>query len=234
MSIATASAETEAALPFWLVNVPKSEWPEKCPDFLINASDRDRAILSTPDSQYYRPSWAEVQEYVKTSRIDAFRRLPSDLRRYLAFVAKLKEDYGSILNFITEKRLQWTDREPKDADPFNDPDTGFADDLKILYNDWPYGIDTKIIHLVVWTKFELEDDPATGELMAPTRQKIDKFVERTFRSRVPGDNVIWFKNWKSLKSVHGIEHFHVMLHDPDMGFVKEITNGDIPASQCTQ
>ena len=66
---------------------------------------------------------------------------------------------------------------------------GFADDLKILYNDWPYGIDTKIIHLVVWTKFELEDDPATGELTAPTRQKIDKFVERTFRSRVPGDNV---------------------------------------------
>ena len=64
MSIAKASAETGAALPFWLVNVPKSEWPEKCPDFLVNASDRDRAILSTPDSQYYRPSWAEVQEYV--------------------------------------------------------------------------------------------------------------------------------------------------------------------------
>lgn len=66
---------------------------------------------------------------------------------------------------------------------------GFADDLKILYNDWPYGIDTKIIHLVVWTKFELEDDPATGQLTAPMRQKIDEYVERTFRSRVPGDSV---------------------------------------------
>lgn len=65
----------------------------------------------------------------------------------------------------------------------------FAADLKILYNDWPYGIDTKIIHLVVWTKFELEDDPATGELTAPMRKKIDDFVERTFRSRVPRDNV---------------------------------------------
>lgn len=110
----------------------------------------------------------------------------------------------------------------------------FAADLKILYNDWPYGIDTKIIHLVVWTKFELEDDPATGELTAPMRKKIDDFVERTFRSRVPRDNVIWFKNWRSLKSVHGIEHFHVMLHAPDMDFIKEITHGDIPASQSLQ
>jgi hypothetical protein len=43
--------------------------------------------------------------------------------------------------------------------------------------------------------------------------------------------VIWFKNWRSLKSVHAVEHFHVMLFDPDPGFVKEITNGDVPLSQ---
>lgn len=27
-----------------------------------------------------------------------------------------------------------------------------------------------------------------------------------------------------------MEHFHVMMKDPDMEFVKEITNGDSPAS----
>lgn len=41
--------------------------------------------------------------------------------------------------------------------------------------------------------------------------------------------VIWFKNWASLKSVKSVEHFHVMLFDPDMEFVNEITNGDIPS-----
>ncbi|MCJ1470097.1 hypothetical protein MMC07_008742 [Pseudocyphellaria aurata] len=234
MSIATALVDTEeteqaeAALPFWLVNVPRSEWPEKCPDFLINVSDRDRAILGTPDSQFRRLSWKEVQECIRTKRIDGFRRLPSDLRRYLAFNAKVKEDYGSVNNYIIQKMLQWTDQEPKDADAFNNPDTV---DLRILYNHWPYGIDIKIIHLVVWTKFDLDDDPATGELTAPMRQKIDDFVERKFRSRVPENNVIWFRNWKSLKSIQGIEHFHVMLHDPDMDFVREVTNGDIPTSQ---
>ena len=65
----------------------------------------------------------------------------------------------------------------------------WADDIKILYNDWPYGIDTKIIHLVVWTKFDLDEDPITGDLTAGKRQEIDDYVERTFRTRVPREKV---------------------------------------------
>jgi hypothetical protein len=121
-----------------------------------------------------------------------------------------------------------------------------ADDIRILYNDWPYGVDTDIIHLVVWTKFELEDDPATGDLTPHAGEAIERYVLRTFCSRVPahqvcqlqyeydgrrelmGFQVVWFKNWKSLKSVHAVEHFHVMLHRPDMAFVREITRGDVP------
>ena len=43
--------------------------------------------------------------------------------------------------------------------------------------------------------------------------------------------VIWFKNWRSLKSINSVEHFHVMLYDPDPEFVNKITNGDVPLSQ---
>lgn len=43
--------------------------------------------------------------------------------------------------------------------------------------------------------------------------------------------VIWFKNWRSLKSIHAVEHFHVMLYDPDADFVREITDGDVPLSE---
>lgn len=43
-----------------------------------------------------------------------------------------------------------------------------------------------------------------------------------------GLQVIWFRNWKSLKSVHAVEHFHVMLYRPDMEFVHEVTDGDVP------
>jgi hypothetical protein len=40
--------------------------------------------------------------------------------------------------------------------------------------------------------------------------------------------VIWFKNWASLKSIHAVEHFHVMLFDPDMEFIRQVTGGDVP------
>lgn len=132
------------------------------------------------------------------------------------------------------------------------------DDIKIIYNDWPYGIDKSIVHLCVWTKFPLdvdEEDP-NGDLTPEMRAKIDAYVEKTFGSRVPAENVsysalvpklrllfplrvvglltawkiIWFKNWAKLKSIHSMEHFHVMMKDPDVEFVREITKGDSPAS----
>lgn len=104
------------------------------------------------------------------------------------------------------------------------------DDYIILYNDWPYGVDERIVHLVVWTKFELPADPASeiGDMAAHTRQMVDSFVDATFVRNCSRENVIWFKNWNSLKSIHAVEHFHVMLYDPDVEFIRQITHGDRP------
>ena len=54
-------------IPYWLVNVPKSQWTAQCPDFIANASERDREMLSIPDSQYRRLSWDDVQEIISRS-----------------------------------------------------------------------------------------------------------------------------------------------------------------------
>lgn len=104
-------------------------------------------------------------------------------------------------------------------------DTG---DSKILYNDWPYGIDKRIVHLVVWTKFPFEEDSETGDLTLRSRKEIDEYVTQVFCSKMPAEHVIWFKNWASLKTIHAIEHFHVMLFDADKAFLDDITNGDVP------
>ncbi len=42
---------------------------------------------------------------------------------------------------------------------------------------------------------------------------------------------IWFKNWRSLKSVHAVEHFHIMIYDPAPELVHQLTNGDVPLSR---
>jgi hypothetical protein len=53
----------------------------------------------------------------------------------------------------------------------------------------PYGIDERIVHLVVWTKFDLEDDPETDDLTEQARKEIDDYVEKTFCKKVGKENV---------------------------------------------
>ncbi|PGH12442.1 hypothetical protein AJ79_04278 [Helicocarpus griseus UAMH5409] len=222
------AAADPSPLPYWLVNVPRADWPPECPEYLRNQPEKNIRLLSTPDALYQRQSWEVVRQIVETNTIHRLQRLPSDLRRYLEYIWKIKAMYGSVMNFVVQKRLGWVGEGAlvaRGERAFEHPD-----DIKILYNDWPYGIEKGIVHLVVWTKFELEDDPATDDLTPRMRREIDEYVDRTFRSRMPAERVIWFKNWKSLKSVHAIEHFHVMLYQPDPAFLHEITNGDVPVN----
>jgi Protein of unknown function (DUF3605) len=162
------------------------------------------------------------------NRIDLFQRTPTDLRRYVEFVHYLKRTYGSVLNFIQHERLRWSTITPSGEAAFKNPC-----DYKILYNDWPYGIDLNIVHLVVWTKFEFKEDPTTGDLTRKARSNIEAFVQKTFcgEDGVSRDSLVWFRNWSSLKSVRALEHFHVMLYRPDADFLKRITGADMAMAE---
>lgn len=157
--------------------------------------------------------------FVGADRVDKFHRKPSELRRYRQFTHHLIKEYGSIMTFMLSERLKWDSINPTGG-PFQ-----HDSDIKILFNDWPYGIDPDIVHLVVWTKFELEDDPETGLSTPESRGQIAEYVQKTFREKCR--DVVWFKNWQSLKSVKALEHFHVMLYRPDAEFVRDITRGDV-------
>lgn len=113
-------ASDQEPLPYWLVNVPPDQRPAACPEFLADANEKDRGILATPDSEYRRLTWPEVQEIIRTNRIDQFQRVPSDLRRYKGYTAKLKKDYGSVMNFVMSERLQWNDL-VSTGPPFSNP-----------------------------------------------------------------------------------------------------------------
>lgn len=79
-------------------------------------------------------------------------------------------------------------------------DGAIPEDLKILPNDWPYGVDQDIVHIIVWTKFRFDEDPNTGDLTPTARQQIDDFINRTFRCRVGKENV---RFW-SMHSLHSV------------------------------
>lgn len=171
-------------LPYWQVNVPEDERIEECPEFLRTLSAKDLGIISTPDEEYHFSTWPEVQKLILDNRLDLFQRVPSELRKYLQYTWKLKQEYGSVMDFILTQRLHWDMPITPKGKPFES-----EQDIKILWNDWPYGLDKKIVHIVVWTKFDLEDDPATDDLTEKARAEIDAFVLKTFGSRVPSDHV---------------------------------------------
>ncbi|KAK3495867.1 hypothetical protein B0T13DRAFT_512765 [Neurospora crassa] len=208
-------------------------------------SPKDFSTIITPNHLYKRDTWPQVRRRVQENKLAEFQRTPADMWRYLEFCWQIKEKYkegGGIKEFILKERLKWVSgdgdgggevvvaRGTRFAEDTKEGENGEEGDVKILWNDWPYGVDEKIVHLVVWTKFALEDDPQTGDLTEEARAEIDEFVKKKFQvgGRMSGEHIIWFKNWAHIKSVKAVEHFHVMLFDPDPEFVREITKGDIP------
>lgn len=172
------------SLPYWQVNVPSDQRPTSCPPYLQNLTDKDIEILSTPDSQYHVLTWPEVRTIIANNRLDLFQRVPSDLRRYIAYNWKVKQEYGSVMHFVVSQKLGWQHPVKAEAAPFKSPN-----DISIKWNDWPYGIDEKIVHLVVWTKFDLEEDPITGDLTDAARKEIDDYVKETFCKKIKEEDV---------------------------------------------
>lgn len=171
-------------LPYWNINVPESERTLTCPEALLHLSEKDLHIISTPNKDFQRQTWARVQDLVRSNHLESLQRVPSELRRYRIFTYNIAKQFGSVANFILSQRLQWEAPVQLRSRPFENPD-----DIKILYNDWPYGIDPRIVHLVVWTKFSLQNDPATGDLTDSARDEIASFVSDNFLRHMPEDKV---------------------------------------------
>lgn len=175
---------TPPPLPYWQMNVPPSLRPSTCPDFLQNISAKDIEILSTPDDEYHVLTWPEVRSVITSNRLHLLQRTPSALRRYLQFNFNSVKEYGSVMNFILQVRVGWTDPIVAAGKPFEKDE-----DLCVRWNDWGYGIEEKVVHLVVWTKFDLEEDPETGDLTDAARQEIEGWVDRVFCQGMKKDNV---------------------------------------------
>jgi Protein of unknown function (DUF3605) len=172
------------SLPYWQVNVPPEERELTCPPYLRNLAEKEIDIIRTPDNEYHVLTWPEVRSIIAQNRLDVFQRLPSELRRYLAYNYQIKLQYGSVMAFVLSQKLGWTHPIVAEAEQFKS-----RNDISIKWNDWPYGINEKIVHLVVWTKFDLAEDPVTTDLTDEARGEIDAYVKEVFGRRVGEENV---------------------------------------------
>lgn len=157
--------------------------------------------------------------------------------RYIEWSRQTKARYGTITNYICEVRLQWKASRAEKTGPVFDcrNPIPFVDeeDYKILPNDWPYGLDEGIVHMVVWLKNKVPAEPPLGHMTAEGCAMVQEFVQRKFIDRVrdlpgPEEKVLWFKNWSALQSVPGLEHVHVLVRDVPEDIILEWTKGERP------
>jgi hypothetical protein len=141
-----------------------------------------------------------------------------------------KAKYGSMSAYILQNRLpsSWGNPPfiPASTTPFQDPS-----DYRALLNDWPYGLDHDITHIVVWSRTLIPVDENTGDLTPESREVVKQFVKTYFVDRLGAggeENVMWFKNWVSLQSVRALEHIHVLVRGVSDDILEEWT-GDKPS-----
>lgn len=214
------------------------------PPFPLTAIDR--ALLATPDTAFNLITWSSLQHIIATNALEQLKRLPSDLKRYLAWSHDIKTRYGSITSFVIQERLGWKPL-PKPTEESGPPRfeyhsaVPFADprDFAVLKNDWPYGLAPGITHLLVWTKTPVAVDAEKGDVTPESRRLIVEFVERHFVADLEAqegggrrdggesgsgwERVLWFKNWVSLQSVRGVDHVHVLVRDVPEAVVERWT-----------
>ncbi|EEQ87499.1 hypothetical protein RJZ56_007026 [Blastomyces dermatitidis] len=185
----------------------------------FNLTDVDRQVLSQTDEMFIHHDWDEIKRIIASNNLEAFRRKPSELKRYIAWTTNIKARYGTITNYILQERLKWQldgsvplASQCRNPVPFADPS-----DYRILRNDWPYGVSPELTHIVIWLKNSIPVREDNGDLTDESRTLINDFVNRTFVARLEklfpdaDDRVLWFKNWTALQSVRSLEHVHVVV-----------------------
>ena len=58
---------------------------------------------------------------IGTNRIDRFHRVPSELRKYLEYMAHIKAEYTSVTRFVVKERLGWRDVDCEEIKPRGGP-----------------------------------------------------------------------------------------------------------------
>ncbi|KAF7595385.1 hypothetical protein BBP40_006379 [Aspergillus hancockii] len=208
----------------------------------FNLTEVDRQVLAQTDEEFVLHDWEDLKAIIARNDLSILKRKPSDLKRYLAWTKQIKVQYGTITNYICQRRLHWhlpdaTTLTPTTDSgavfPFKNP-IPFADpaDYKILRNDWPYGVTPDIAHLVVWLRTPVAVKEENGDVTDESRALIEGFVRRTFVERLAreegigesaGERVLWFKNWTALQSVRSLEHIHVLVRGVEEGILQEWT-----------
>ncbi|KAH0586401.1 hypothetical protein H2248_007637 [Termitomyces sp. 'cryptogamus'] len=123
-------------------------------------------------------TWTQLKSFVNSGDLGLLKRDKKLQARYDEWAIGIKAEYGSIINYLTNYRLQWGKRDtlslltsavdepvlPLSNGNIRNVLPSLSDDapkyftrsaprkyLSIIQNDWPYSVPPEIEHTLIWT-----------------------------------------------------------------------------------
>ena len=174
-------------------------------------------------------TWSQITHLVKTYQLERLGRSQSQLKSYHDFKEQMAQQGICLTTNLLVNTMHWlpadTDiRLPaeeavqrvtyKDARLF-----AAAEDVYISINEFPYYIQERTLHLLVWVRSPMPPDPASdiGDIDSTTKETIERYVMATFvrKAGVPRDHLVWWKNYTKIQSIKAIPHVHVLINLAD-------------------
>ncbi|KAI5954709.1 hypothetical protein KGF57_003732 [Candida theae] len=181
-------------------------------------------------------TWTQIQQIVKSNNLEMFARSEDQFRKYSKFKNDLSSNGITINDHVLKEELEWKQSDirsqtattpPQEYSTSNPQDLIFynPDDIKIIYNKFPYYFEESVVHLCVWSKLTIPNDinsPA-GDISPLTKRIIERYLQKTFLEKgISKQDMVWFRNWSSLQSVRSVSHIHVLLHNVDDGILQKL------------
>ncbi|KAJ2933408.1 hypothetical protein H1R20_g3705, partial [Candolleomyces eurysporus] len=120
-------------------------------------------------------TWKQLRTFVNSGDLGLLKRDRTLQKRYDDWAVGIREQYGSLVDYLLNHRLQWgqrdtlsllpssleddprfyasttTDASSKPAPQYFTADTP-PEYLSIIQNDWPYSVPPEVEHTLIWTK----------------------------------------------------------------------------------
>ncbi|CCG22519.1 hypothetical protein CORT_0B08140 [Candida orthopsilosis Co 90-125] len=181
-------------------------------------------------------TWTQIQQIVNTNQLESFARSEEQYHSYQKFKHDLSSQGITINDHVLKDELQWkqadirhqtstpsppeyTISQPQDLIFYND------NDIKIIFNKFPYYFENSVVHLCIWSKLTIPNDvnSSVGDISPLTKRIIERYLQKTFIDKgIPKENLVWFRNWSSLQSIRSVSHIHVLLRSADEHFIRKI------------
>ncbi|KAN0087415.1 Protein of unknown function (DUF3605) domain containing protein [Tylopilus felleus] len=123
-----------------------------------------------------RFTWSQLKTFVNSGDLGLLKRDKKLQCKYDEWVVGIKKEYGSVINYLLNHRLQWGKRDTLslltsalddlptittqngEREPYATPEYFKADIpvnselICIIQNDWPYSVPPEIEHSLIWTQ----------------------------------------------------------------------------------